>query len=480
MLVTAPIIIGGLGAETFGIWSMIQKLSSYVSLADFRAAGAVKLLLSVRQHDDDDQTKRSILGASLVVWLAFLPLLLILAATLLIGAEAFLPVDGPALSAARVALAIFLFGVVMSRVTSLPNNILLAMNLGYRTLFAEIVVPLVTAAMMVISVHVGWGLPGLAAVTVSGLVLDGLLRHMVAVKVVPWYGIGKPTKSLLGSFAGFAGWMQLTNFGNLLLWGADILIVGRLLGGSAAAAYVQTGFLARLATEAVGLFFTSGKAGLAGLVGDGNWSRAAALRVEAQVLALALMTIVGSVILAVNRAFVTRWVGEDLYCGSTVNLLLVIGSVVTTIVRNEAMLIDALLAVKAKAAAMLAAGLVVVGLGIVMTDRYGGAGMAASWIVGLAVLMIFFPAIVSNASNVASSGSARRIARAVIAATAVMTAAHLLKGHVVAESWLGIFGAGAVTAVVAGLLSWILVLDSDGRASLTIRIKSIIPAGGSS
>ncbi len=476
-LVITPILISGLGVEVFGIWSMIQKLSAYVSLADFRASGAAKLLLSVRQHDADETAKRRIVGSTLIIWLLFLPLVVSLSILLIVNVENFLPVHEDQITAVRWALGIFLFGVVTSRVSALPNNILQATNLGYRAFVAEIVVPIITATCLVFALNAGLGLPGIAAVTVGGLFLDGLLRFFVVKKNVPWFGVAKPNRQDIRGFLGIAGWMQVTNLANLLLWGIDILIVGKLLGGSTAAVLVQTAFLHRLVVEAVGMFFMSGKAGLVGLIGEGKWNRVQILREEIQILALGLMTVSGIVFMLLNDSFVLVWVGEGLYAGPVTNVCLIAGSILTVLSRNEAMLLDGLLEVRAKAGAMISAGVITVALGLIMTERWGISGMMAAWVFGQSILYISLLTIVWKTTGKNCLILPWQILRPLVVVVALLFLTYNVKDIVVPDTWPSLIAALVSTGFGACVISWLLVFDGRTRAALLVRIRLLLTRG---
>ncbi len=469
---TTPVILAGLGPQVFGVWSMIQKLSGYISLADFRASGAVKLLLSVRQHEQDDEANRRIVGASLVVWLCFLPLMALLGLLLLANVRHLLPLEDLPAVTARWAFAIFLAGIVFSRVTALPGNILQAVNLGYHAVAAEVLVPIVTAIGLVAVVKAGWGLIGVAAVTVAGLVLDGVLRHIVARREIPWYGAARPRRADMRGFVGITGWMQLTNLANLLLWGVDILLVGRIMGGEAATILVQTGFLHRTMTESVSFFFSSGRPGLVGLIGEGRWDKARLLRREINLLALAMALIAGAVILAIDADFVARWVGREYFAGSGTNIFLVVGSVLTVIVRNEAMLLDGLLAVRVKALTMLGVGFLTVVAGALLIRTYGIAGMAGAWAAGQVLLLTIFRAVVTRGIG---DGGIRVVSMVVKGAVivALCVGAGMLGRPSADASWASVITKAILAAVFAGLVCWVVVLDRGTRDLLRLRIRSL-------
>src|SRR5258708_20171969 len=84
-------------------------------------------------------------------------------------------------------------------------------------------------------------------------------------------------------------------------------------------------------------------AGLGGVIGRGEYAWAARLRHEIMNLTWLFVTAVGATILLWNRSFLTLWVGPENYAGFWANLLIVIGTAQTALLRSDAFVLDATL-----------------------------------------------------------------------------------------------------------------------------------------
>src|SRR5437762_2950516 len=82
-LVVTPIVLTGLGRSLFGVWEMLNRLVTYMSAADGRPTEALRLIVSSRQAVEDDALQRRSVGAALLIWVLFLPLIAAVGAILI-------------------------------------------------------------------------------------------------------------------------------------------------------------------------------------------------------------------------------------------------------------------------------------------------------------------------------------------------------------------------------------------------------------
>src|SRR5919197_1363052 len=61
----------------YGAWEMLSRLISYMTAADARPTEALRLVVATRQGLNDPTGDRRAVGSALVVWLIFLPLVVL-------------------------------------------------------------------------------------------------------------------------------------------------------------------------------------------------------------------------------------------------------------------------------------------------------------------------------------------------------------------------------------------------------------------
>src|SRR4051812_555673 len=170
-LVVVPLLVTGLGRSLFGVWEMLGRLVGYMESTDGRPTQALRLVVSSRQAQTDDQAKRRLVGSALVVWLCFLPLWLV-AGALLIWLAPAVTKSPPALhSTVRLACSLMMAAILVAGLASLPESVLRGMNLGYKRMGLQAGLSLAGGVLLAGAVYAGLGLPGVAA---AGIIIAGL------------------------------------------------------------------------------------------------------------------------------------------------------------------------------------------------------------------------------------------------------------------------------------------------------------------
>ncbi len=470
-LVTTPIVVRTLGPQLFGAWAMIQRLGVYVSVTDFRAAGITKLVLGLRQAQSDDHEKRRLLGASLVVWLAFLPLMIATSALLILLSHRLIPTDAVHVGAIRLAMAIFVLNILLARILSIPANALAAANLEYSALHLEWVLPVATGVATIAALLCGLGLPGVVLAYTIGMTLDGALRLRIARRLLPWFGFAKPRREEVRFFVGSSVWLQASSVASMGLVGADVLIVGFVGGAALGGVYAMTIYVSRVCSEMISTVFASARPGLINLCGAGDWPKIAQLRREMQRLSLGLGSLAAACIIVLNGSFVRLWVGAEMYGGETANVLQAVVLLVIVMLRNEAIVLDGFLALRGKAAATLAGAVAVVLLGLAMTRAWQLAGMSLALLIGHAIALSLALLWLSTRSGHTLRPFAGLGWRSGLSALALLGAATALRPAIAPGNWPALCLTGAAVFGLALGWTWLCTFDAETRQLVLTRAR---------
>ena len=76
--ITVPILVAGLGNYNYGLWQILTRVIGYISSTSAKPTQALKWSLAHQQESNDFETKKTLVGSTLVVWVIFLPILGIL------------------------------------------------------------------------------------------------------------------------------------------------------------------------------------------------------------------------------------------------------------------------------------------------------------------------------------------------------------------------------------------------------------------
>jgi len=127
-----PILVTYFGAYYFGIWKSIDKFLGFAGIADGKGAQALKWTIANHESKEDESKKQRFVGASLIVWFIFLPILMTI-----IGAIAYF---SPTLIAnvhpedkGLVLTIIILLGInlIIMPLFSISESVLIGTNQGY-------------------------------------------------------------------------------------------------------------------------------------------------------------------------------------------------------------------------------------------------------------------------------------------------------------------------------------------------------------
>lgn len=337
-LIVSPIVLGAIGAVAFGIWKTAQQTVGFLTLADGRATQALKWVVASRDGREHGDALRRDVGATLVVWLLWLPLsgaaavllVLFVLPRLVGGAD-----PGLTFTVGGVLAA----GAVIGGVLGIPDAVLRGSNLVYLSARASTVVAAVVALVSVIAVWRSAGIVALAAITVAGGVMVAAITWRIAARRVAWWGAARPHPGEIGHLSRFSGWLLAWATVDRVLLSAELLLFGAVLGPAAAASFAMTSYVTVFAVGAGMLTTGAMMPTLGGMLarGDAETARLVAL---AKSLNAAIVVVAGGAIVLLNETFVTAWVGAEHYLGDPVNALMVVAMAQMMLLRTDAQILD--------------------------------------------------------------------------------------------------------------------------------------------
>src|SRR5256885_8318083 len=164
-LVVTPIVLTGLGRSLYGAWEMLNRLVTYMSAADGRPTEALRLIVANRREGSDAEQRRAV-GAALMVWLIFLPVVAALGAVFVWFAPAIAHVPPTLNGIVRITTGLLILALIVTLLAEVPESALHGMNIGYRQLGLQA------------SLNVVGGMLTVAAVRGGGLLLISLLAGL--------------------------------------------------------------------------------------------------------------------------------------------------------------------------------------------------------------------------------------------------------------------------------------------------------------
>jgi O-antigen/teichoic acid export membrane protein len=469
-LLITPLIVGSLGRALYGTWEMIGRMTGYLAAADGRPNQALRLVIAHEQGLRDDTRKRRHVGAALVVWLLFLPLMLASTAALVWFAPALSSATPQLESTVRVTCALLSLTMIFGGLIFIPEAVLQGSNLGYRRMGVQAGTSVLAGLLVVGALKLGFGLEGMGAAQVIVALATGVLFWILARTYVPWFGIARPARADVRSLSGMSAWYSVGDIVARLLLASDLIILGASTSASTVALFALTAFATRTTVNFHALIASAAMPGYADVLGRGQHERAATLRGELLTLSWVALTAIGAVVLLWNPSFVALWVGDASYAGLWTNLLLVLLALQTALIRCDAYVIDAALRPRDRVLISLLAAALAIGMMLPLTARFGMVGLCLGLLAGRMVQSIAYPLIAT-----ARFGRPRRVAfngtlRPACITTAVFAAAAALGNAWHAHGWIVLATLALTTAIAAVVLCTTSGLDATQRTALRHRL----------
>ena len=471
-LVVTPLLVSRLGREIFGVWEMLNRLIGYMSAADGRPTEALRLVIATKQGADPLEQRRAI-GSALVVWLLFSPLLAGLGSVLVWLSPVVTKVPPELHTTVRLASAALLLSLLLGGLASVPESVLRGMNLGYKRMGFQAGLNVIGGVLTAGAIYGGLGLVGVAGAQVALMAVTGVCFWILVKHYVASFGVARPSAHDVRSLLGMSAWIAIGEVVAKLALASDVIILGMVVSPVLVTTYVLTGYAGRIA---LGLHvFTTGAAmpGLGGVIGRGEYEWAARLRHEIMNLTWLFVTAVGATILLWNRSFLALWVGPENYAGGWTNLLIVIATAQTALVRTDAYVLDATLQPRLRVGVAAVAGVAIVGASIALTPSLGIIGVCLGVLAGRLVQTIAYPLLVDRCLRRPARLPLRSIARPLAVMLLLFGASAVLGDRVLAHHWLG-WAAG----VLASLALLVAVAFAAGlpvaaRRALLSRLRTM-------
>jgi O-antigen/teichoic acid export membrane protein len=473
-LVVTPLLVSRLGRELFGVWEMLNRLIGYMSAADGRPTEALRLVIATKQAAVDPLEHRRAVGSALVVWLLFSPLLAGLGSVLVWLSPIVTKVPPALYTTVRLASALLLVSLLLGGLASVPESVLRGMNLGYKRMGFQAGLNVIGGVLTAGAIYAGLGLVGVAGAQVALMVITGVCFWILVKHYVASFGVARPSAHDVRALLGMSAWIAIGEVVAKVALASDVLILGMVVSPALVTTYVLTGYAGRIA---LGLHvFTTGAAmpGLGGVIGRGEYEWAARLRHEIMNLTWLFVTAVGATILLWNRSFLALWVGPENYAGVWPNLLIVIATAQTALVRTDAYVLDATLQPRLRVWVAAVAGVVIVGASIALTPSLGIIGVCLGVLGGRLVQTIAYPLLVDRCLRRPAHLPVRSIARPLAVMLLLFGATAALGDRVLAHHWLG-WAAGVVASLALMMVvAFVAGLAAEARATVLGRLRTML------
>lgn len=475
-----PLVVNGLTLPVYGLWVLIHQLAGYVQFSDLRVSSVLGLLLARERRSADDERKRRLVGAHLVISSLIAALIASLGMLLVVFAPAFFRLDDGQAGLFRIALGISVAGVLAAPFLAIPNMALYSQNQAYRGfawVFAfDLLGPVLGAAVVVL----GLGLIGLSTVTVLLSVAAAFVLLLVARRHLPWLGVRRPAREEVRQMLGNGLRYQVDGLAVMLSENSAAILLGWMCGMREVAVFAVTERLLRVSQIATNRLCNAA----APVVGEfaGASDREALRRAWSLLGAVNNVVAFGAflVVVPLNTLILDLLLGPGRHGGTVLSALLGAKVLMMSRTAPPAYFLNQMLLLRQKNRWSLAWVAVLVGAALVLVPRHGMTGMAIAMLLGAFVVQHGYAWQVFRALG---HGPARFLREETLVSLVALAAGAVLTLGFERSGLHGLLpGLVAASGLVlcAGPLIWRVVLRAEQRASLTGLLRRLAPARGAS
>ena len=242
-----PFVVRTLGNESYGIWAILMSFTSYYALADMGVRAAAVKYISQYVGCQDRESISKIISTTLLVYLFIATCLSSVVVIVALVFPFVISVSQENTTTVRYvilltggAVAIKFFGQVFAATIHAHQRFDLSNIVSISS-------QLISALAYVVVLNAGFGLTGMAAVTLVATVISQLCLAVFAIKLLGGisFPIGNFDREMLKRVMGFAGTSFLTNTARRLTQYFGTIIIGVIYGPAAVAFYAIPESLSR-------------------------------------------------------------------------------------------------------------------------------------------------------------------------------------------------------------------------------------------
>ena len=478
--IVTPLLLLGLGRYYFGAWQVLNRLVGYISPASGRPTQALKWAVARDQASTDHKQKQNYVGSAFIVWVLFLPLMIVLGAFLVWMAPSWLKASPEHFLQIRVCTGLLVANLALTSLATIPTSVLQGENLGYKRMGLTTTTVLLGGGLVWLAMHFSTGLIGVAVAALITTFLTGVVFFKVTQSNAKWFKVSFPpfqqTRQFLGLSSWFLGWNLVMN----LMTASDVVILGFLISPEAVTDYSLLKYAPETMISLIALLNLGITPGLGGIIGSGHLKKAANIRGEMMTLTWLVATALGATILTWNRPFLNLWVGPGHYIGSAAGFFITLVVTQFVLIRCDAGIIDISLNLRRKVLMGLLSSLVAIAISGLLVGyfKFGVVGLCLGMIIGRLLLSVEYPSIVGRFLGVSFSSQLRSSLRPALITillylSASWLASHLnLGGRSGLRGWINFVGGAGITAGVFLMVAFYSGLSGLQRKTLYRRLRA--------
>jgi len=233
MFAMSPFVVHQLGDEKYGVWSLMVTMTGYLGLVEIGTRGGLGRFINYYLGRDEFDNLNGTINTGLVIFLVIGVILLVTSAVLIFVLGNLFPKIPPEiLPDARIILGLIALNVWFSFFNAVFRQIITAFERFELVNLADLLVLVVRSGSTVVALLYGYDLLALGIIHTSAGFLGLLTVYVMAMKIYPrlTLDLSLASRAHFKELFGFSAWAFVGNVSYRLLYSADNIVIGILLG----------------------------------------------------------------------------------------------------------------------------------------------------------------------------------------------------------------------------------------------------------
>lgn len=468
-----PIMVTKLGTVSYGAWQVIGQLNSYMATADIRAATSLKYLLARNRTVSSDYELKKTVSKALYANIIFIPVYSVLGTVIIWFSPVVAGVEKDLFGIIRMASSLMVISFIVTQFFFLFESTLHGMNLAYKRIgvraFITILGGFATAGVL----YTGYGIIGLAAVSIGVSLLTGLTFWWIVKKTIPWFAFVKVEIAEILQFVKLSGWFMLLKFADLANQSIDMILLGYFAGPKYVSVYAITKYTTTAASGIAKTVSNAASIGIGKFVGENNREKIATARQQLLSIQWLVLTVLGAIICAFNESFIFLWTHQELYSGQLETLLIVCIALLVVLYQVDSSIINFSLNIKKKIAVSFISSAVTVLLGWVLIPKIQITGLLIAIFAGSLFNVIMFAKMVGQTFRIKNVLRRLLLSKASVWGLTLLVISSYIGNFVYTHDWLDLVSYIFIFGAILAFFIWFIVMNGDERATIIQKTCSL-------
>ena len=325
----APIMIHGLGDFQYGMWALALSLLSSYGLIDTGMRIAMQRFVAQFKGMNQRESLNQVLATVMLLMVAASVLICASTGTLMFFLPGFFHVGTPSQSLLRWVLGLLGLSIAFIFPTRALNTYLFGLQRFDLSNYGFIGATIVRAVLIIAALRLGFGLLGVAGVTLAAEALSFALYTFLVKRADPQISFDWRNAQFIRmrELAGFSFYAYLGNAGDYLRYSTDSVVISRLLSVALVTRFSVAGRLMDSFRSLISTFNSPLMPRMTELHGQGRTVELEEFFVRSIKMTSLVSLFLGALVLLDGKSLLRLWLGERFVSSFDLLLVLTVGYV---------------------------------------------------------------------------------------------------------------------------------------------------------